>query len=118
MVYYLLYTTVGGFGIVWCDHLLGGFLGIIVGTTVFAVVCIIRDAYFRPNQSKGSAVAVINIILLCQGVIGVMHLCDGTVVEDGVLSGDAVQLFLLLMLVIIDITFIVKSRMEKREEQE
>ena len=117
--YYLLYATVcGAMEIVWCDPFLGAFLGVIVGATVFALICVFRDAYFRPDQSRKSEIVVINLICCSQGLIGLMNLSDGTVIEDGVLSADALQLFLLLMGLVLDVAFIVKHRMEKREEQE
>ena len=119
LVYYILYATVSGAAeIVWCDQFLGMFLGVIVGVTVFALICIFRDAYFRPDQSKASAMLMINILGISQGSLGLMHLSDGTVIENGVLSADALQLFVLLMMLVLDVAFLVKRRMEKREEQE
>lgn len=118
LIYYVLYATISGAaGIVWCDQFLGMFLGVIVGTTVFALICVFRDAYFSPNQSRIAAIIMVNVICISQGIIGFSHLSDGTVVENGVLSGDAIQLFLLLMGLIIDVAFIVKHHMEKHEEQ-
>ena len=117
--YYLLYATIcGAMEIVWCDPFLGAFLGVIVGATVFALICVFRDAYFRPDQSRKSEIVVINIICFSQGLIGLMNLFDGTVIEDGVLSSESLQLFMLLMGLVLDAAFIVKHRMEKREEQE
>ena len=117
--YYLLYAIIcGAMEIVWCDPFLGAFLGVIVGATVFALICVFRDAYFRPDQSRKSEIVVINLICCSQGLIGLMNLSDGTVIEDGVLSADALQLFILLMGLVLDAAFIVKHRMEKREEQE
>ena len=118
-VYYFLYAVVSGAAeIVWCDQYLGMLLGVLVGVTVFALFCLFRDAYFRPDQSKASAIAVINIICLSQGMIGLTHLSEGTLIENGVLSGDCVQFFFVLMAIILDIGFFIKSRMEKREAQE
>ena len=117
--YYFLYVIIcGGAEIVWCDAYLGMLLGVLFGATVFALVCIFRDAYFRPFTSKASAVAVVNIICFSQGMIGLMHLKDGTVIEGGVLTADAVQLFLLLTGLVLDVAFIVKHRMEKCEAEE
>ena len=117
--YYLLYAIIcGAMEIVWCDPFLGAFLGVIVGATVFAVICVFRDAYFRPDQSRKSEIVVINIICFSQGIIGLMNLSDGTAIEDGILSADALQLFLLLMGLVLDVAFLVKHRMEKHEEQE
>lgn len=119
LVYYMLYAIISGAAeIVWCDQYLGIFLGVIVGVTVFALICVFRDAYFHPDQSSASAIILINVICISQGIIGFLHLSDGTVVENGVLSGDAIQLFLLLMGLVLDVAFIVKHRMEKHEEQE
>ena len=119
LVYYMLYAIISGAAeIVWCDQFLGIFLGVIVGVTVFALICVFRDAYFRPDQSSASAIILINVICISQGIIGFLHLSDGTVIENGVLSGDAIQLFLLLMGLVLDVAFIVKHRMEKHEEQE
>lgn len=117
--YYLLYAIIcGAMEIVWCDPFLGTFLGVIVGATVFALICVFRDAYFRPDQSRKSEIVIINIICFSQGLIGLMNLFDGTVIEDGVLSSESLQLFMLLMGLVLDAAFIVKHRMEKREEQE
>ena len=117
--YYLLYAIIcGAMEIVWCDPFLGAFLGVIVGATVFALICVFRDAYFRPDQSRRSEIIVVNIICFSQGLIGLMNLFDGKVIEDGVLSSESLQLFLLLMGLVLDAAFIVKHRMEKREEQE
>ena len=119
LVYSILYAAVSGAGgIVWCDPFLGIFLGVIVGVTVFAVICIFRDAYFRPDQSRTSMIVLINVICGCQGVLGFMHVSDGTVIEDGVLTADSLQLFLLLTGLILDAAFLVKHRMEKHGEQE
>lgn len=117
--YYFLYVFIcGPANLVWCDQYLGMLLGVIVGATVFVVICIFRDAYIQPGQSKAAGVISINIICFSQGLVGLMHLSDGTVIEDGVLSADAMQLFLLLMGLVVDAAFIVKRRMEQREEQE
>lgn len=119
LAYYLLYAIVCGAGeLVWCDQFLGMFLGVIVGVTVFALICIFRDAYFSPDQSSASVVVMINVLCIIQGGFGLLHLSDGTVVEDGILTADATQLFLFLMGLIIDVGLFVKHRMEKREEQE
>ena len=119
LIYYMLHAIISGAaGIVWCDEFLGMFLGVIVGVTVFVLICIFRDAYFRLDQTRVSVVIMLNVICLSQGIIGFLHVSDGTVVENGVLTGDATQLFLLLMGLIVDVAFIVKHRMEKRCEQE
>ena len=117
--YYLLYAIIcGAMEIVWCDPFLGAFLGVIVGATVFAVICVFRDAYFRPDQSKASEIIVINVLCACQGILGLTHLSEGTLIEDGLLSADALQFFFLLVGLVLDAAFIVKHRMEKREERE
>lgn len=118
-VYYLLYVCIcGAADLVWCDPFLGAFLGVILGVTVFAVICVMRDAYVAPDQSKTSVLVPINVICVSQGLIGVTHLIQGTVIENGVLSVDSLQLFGLLMGMIVDAAFLVKRRMERREEQE
>ena len=116
LVYYLLYATVSGAaGIVWCDQFFGMFLGVLVGVTAFAMICVFQDAYFRPDQSKASGIILINLLTVCQGIIGLTHLSDGTVIEDGLLTADALQLFILLMGLVLDVAFIVKHSMDKRE---
>ena len=117
--YNILYMFICGIGgIVWCDDILSMWLGVIVGTTVFFVICIFRDAYFRPDQGKTGVIVCLNIIGLSQGVLGIEHLVDGTVVENGVLTADSLQLFFLAMLFVADVSLVIKRRMDKREEQE
>ena len=118
-IYYLLYATIcGAAGIVWCDPFLGAFLGVIVGVTVFAVICIFQDAYFSPDKSRKSEIFVINLLTVCQGCLGLMNTSKGTFIENGVLSSDTLPFFVLLVGLVLDAAFIVKHRMEKREEQE
>lgn len=118
LCYYMLYAIVSGAAeIVWCDPFLGAFLGVIIGVTVFAIICIFRDAYFRPDQSAASAIVLINLICLCQGVLGVVHLSEGNLIENGVLSADSLQFFIVLMGLTIDAAILVKHQMEKREER-
>ena len=119
LCYSIVYAIVSGaMGIVWCDEFLGIFLGVIVGVTVFFLVCIFRDAYFSPEQSKTSAIVLLNLLCACQGILGINHLLDGTVIENGILTADSTQLFIFLMGLVADAALIVKHRMEKREEEE
>ena len=47
LIYYMLYASISGAaGIVWCDHFLGMFLGVIVGATVFALICVFGTLIF------------------------------------------------------------------------
>ncbi|MCF0116517.1 MAG: hypothetical protein HUJ61_00525 [Bacilli bacterium] len=119
LLYYLLYATISGaMGIVWCDEYLGMFLGVIIGITVLAIICIFGDAYFRPDQSKTSVIIIMNVICICQGSIGFMNLSYGTVIENGVITGDALQLFILMMCIVLDIAFVIKHYLEQSENQE
>lgn len=114
--YYTLYVLICGAGdIHWCDEYLGMFLGVILGATVFGTICILRDAYVRLGQSRAAALISSNVIMFSQGFLGLTHLREGTVIENGVLSADALQLFLPLFALTLDVACLIKRRMEKRE---
>lgn len=116
--YNILYMFICGIGgIVWCDDILSMWLGVIVGTTVFCVVCIFRDAYLGRIQSKAGAIILINLFGFGQGLLGLRYLTDGTIIENGVLTADSMYLFITLMALVIDAAFLIKRRMDKREAE-
>lgn len=52
-VYLLLWGVLeAGFGIILWENAFGAFLGVILGIGVFSIVCVLRDAYFRPGDKN------------------------------------------------------------------
>ena len=119
LVYYCIQAIITGVAeIVWCDQLLSAFLGVFVGVGSFAVICIIKDAFARLNQSRTGLIVLWNIIGLSQLSLGITHIKDHSLIENGVLSAGCIQFAAMLLVLVIDAAYIVKRCRDKREEQE
>ena len=106
------------FGIVWYEPPIGNFFGLIAGTAVFCVLCILQDAYIRPTDSKTLSLVSINLIAVSQLGLYFSNYRSEPPVQDGKLMGSSIFLMFFFMAVLVDLTFFVKARMDKRAEQE
>lgn len=102
----------------WCDVLTGVTLCMAVGMLVFAVTCILKDAYLslreRPRHIM-TMFALLSAINL--GFGGVYHV-SGELVEDGVLTFRAINPICGVTTLIILIVYIVNRLLRERGEAE
>ena len=84
-----------------CDTLAGGFICFATAMTVFAAVCIRKEAYLSLHEKPGKVMALFAGIAAFNICIGAVHLMSGSMVEDGILTFRSVNLVCGLMLLII-----------------
>ena len=67
--------------------------GIILAILVFAVYCIRKNAYISLNENVKKLTIVFLVIGVMNLIIGIMHVIDGTIVENGIITVNALNLF-------------------------
>lgn len=102
----------------WCDVLTGVMLCGAVAITVFAAVCIVKDAYLSLKEKPRTVMTLFAVITLLNLGIGVLHMLDGSVVEDGVLTAGAVNLICGVMVLVILVIYMVNYLLARREDGE
>lgn len=101
------------FGIVWCDTVFGLLLGIAFSASVFLAYCVFQDAYFSVNEGKPASMIGINAVGLSQLLLGIEHIVDGDVIENGIITANAVNLLFAALILLFDVFFLIRKRLDK-----
>ena len=91
-------------------------IGAIIGLLVYVVYAIWNEAYFSLNENPKKIMIVLGLIGGLNLAIGVMHILHGTILTNGKLSVNSVNLLLGIVFVIIFATLAAKQIVNKREE--
>ena len=102
----------------WCDAMAGGCLCIAVSITVFAVICILKDAYLSLRERPWKIIVLFLALSLFNLGLGTVQLLRRGLLEDGVLSFRAVNLICGVMTLVILAVYLVNFSLERREEAE
>ena len=102
----------------WCDALAGGSICVGLGMTVFAVVCIWKDAYLSLRERPGRVVPMMLMIGLGNLAISVTRILDGGLLENGILTFRAANLILGVMVLVILAAYLVSALVRGRGEGE
>lgn len=102
----------------WCDVMAGVTLCVSLGICVFAVTCILKDAYLSLREKPRQIMTLFILITAFNLGVGGIHLWSGGLVEDGVLTYRAVNLILGLVTLLILAVYIVNFLLREREEEE
>ena len=94
------------------------FFILIVGVLVFAVYCIMNDAYLGVGTNMRSYKALMWIIIVLNGVSAIMGFRDGAMVDGKLVFGPFMSLLCCLAFVIIGVAFYIKGRSAAAEENE
>ena len=103
---------------VFFDHWTFGILTIIVGVTVNVVYSIFCDSYFYVNMDKKRYTVFLAIVGVINLVSGIMVAKNMGILENGMISFRALNLFVALMLAIMLGAIIIKERINRKEEIE
>lgn len=101
------------FGIVWCDSTFGFLLGISFSISVFLAYCVFQDAYFSIKESKNGAMIGVNAIGLAQLLVGIGHIADGTIIQDGIITRNAVHLLFFAVVLLLDVFVFIRKYLDK-----
>lgn len=75
----------------WTERGVDLFLGIFLSVLVFILACVRHDAYFSLRQKPGTYLALFAAVILAQIPNTVLHLRDGTMIVDGLLTWEALS---------------------------
>ncbi|MBE6914974.1 MAG: hypothetical protein E7472_08645 [Ruminococcaceae bacterium] len=99
------------------DPFMGIFICIIFSIAVYVLICIFQGAYFSRIENPKSFILLFSALAALNLLIGIRFLIHGPFLEDGVLSLNAINLIVGLLVLVVDIAVIVKSRMDSRAEE-
>lgn len=102
------------FGIVWCDNTFGLLLGIAFSVSVFLAYCVFQDAYFSINDSKTGAMIGVNAIGLVQLLVGIEHIVDGSIIQNGMITDNAISLLIFAVILLLDVFVLIRKRLDKQ----
>ena len=101
----------------WCDVLAGVAICLAAGLCVFAVTCILKDAYLSLREKPGKFMVLFALLSLFNLGLGVMYGVSGGLVEDGVLTFRAVNPILGAATLLILIVYIADHLLRDRAEE-
>lgn len=101
----------------WCDVLAGVSICLAVGLCVFAITCILKDAYLSLREKPRTVMTMFALISAVNLGLGGMYAVSGDLVESGVLTFRAVNPILGFATLVILIVYIVNHLLRSREEE-
>lgn len=101
------------FGIVWCDNTFGLLLGVAFSVSVFLAYCVFQDAYFSINDNKTGAMISVNVIGLAQLLLGIEHIVDGDIIQNGIITDNAINLLFFVVILLLDVFVFIRKRLDK-----
>lgn len=101
----------------WCDVLTGVTLCVALALCVFAITCILKDAYLSLREKPRTVMTMFALLSLLNLGIGGRHAWSGELVEDGVLTFRAVNPIIGFATLVILIVYIVNHLLRSREEE-
>ena len=113
-VYGFLELTLGR----WCDTLAGVTVCIAVSMTVFAINCIVKDAYISLVEKPRQVMTLFTLLTAFNLGIGALYALNGELVEDGILTFRAVNPIVGTMTLVVLVVYIVNFLLREKEEAE
>ena len=101
----------------WCDVLTGVTLCIALALCVFAVTCILKDAYLSLREKPRTIMTMFALLSTINLGFGGMYALSGDLVEDGVLTFRAVNPIIGAAVLVILIVYIVNYLLRPRDEE-
>lgn len=101
----------------WCDVLTGVTICLAIGLCVFAVTCILKDAYLSLREKPRTVMTMFALISAINLGFGVMWAVSGGLMEDGVLTFRAANPIIGFAVLVILIVYIVNHLLRSREEE-
>lgn len=102
----------------WCDAMTGAVLCLCAGVTVFAVTCIVKDAYLSLKENPRTIMTLFAVISVVNISLGAVHILDGDMVENGILTFRCTNLAVGIMVTVVLAVYIVNHLLRDRGEEE
>ena len=94
------------------------FAGICLSISVYACYCIRHDSYLSLDEKPVRIIVIFFLVSLLNLGIGVYHLAQGDMVEDGVVSINAMNPICGLMMVVVAFAMLFRYRSERRHQED
>lgn len=101
----------------WCDVLTGVTLCVALAICVFAITCILKDAYLSLREKPRTIMTFFALLSLVNLGFGVMYHLSPGLVENGVLTFRAVNPIIGSATLVILIVYIVNHLLRPRDEE-
>lgn len=101
----------------WCDVLTGVTICLAVGLCVFAITCILKDAYLSLREKPRTVMTMFALISAVNLGFGGMYAFSGDLLENGVLTFRAVNPILGLATLVILVVYIVNYLLRDQGEE-
>lgn len=102
----------------WCDVIAGAMLCIAAALMVFGSACIVKDAYLSLKEKPRAVMSMLTVVAVLNLAIGAVNWKNGRVVEDGVLTSNAVNGICGIALLTLLVVYFVNYLLAKREAGE
>lgn len=104
-------------GIKWCDPFTGIMIGVCLSASVFAISCILNDAYLSLKENPKRYIILFTGLGLINLGIGAVNASNvSKIVENGKLQYPTTNFIVSTMIFIILIVFIAKTLIDKKHE--
>ena len=101
----------------WCDVLTGVTICLAVSLCVFAVTCILKDAYLSLREKPRTVMTFFALLSIVNLGLGVMYHISPGLTENGVLTFRAVNPIIGAAVLVILIVYIVNYLLRPRDEE-
>lgn len=102
----------------WAKPGVSAWILIFLSIGVFIVACVRKDAYFAVAQNPRTYLWLFGAVVLCQIPNFLLQLRSGDLVEDGLLTWNALSPACGVLFGVMFVCMLVRLRRQKREEQE
>jgi len=105
-------------GIEWADSMTRSFIGICLSVTVFAIICILNDAYLSLKEKPAHCIAVFSLIAFVNlAVVLANYFLKVSFLSEGMLNYHIINFIILIMFAVIMVVFIGKLLHDKKTEK-
>ena len=117
--YLLLNGLLNAADIIWADTSTAAFLGLFLGIAVYAIVCILNDAYLPLKEKPGFYFAIFGLVIVVNLAVTILNFSDGTeFITDKMLNYHSLNAGIVIMFIAVIITLAVRQIIAKKDADE
>ena len=90
----------------------------VIGIGVFAVSCVLRNAFFTVKQNPGSYLLIAGLCIVADGIGGIMNLVNGECMKNGLLTMSCLPLMIGVVFLAVFVAIIYTVYIKKEAEEE
>lgn len=119
MIYMIVCAMLDILEVKWAEFSVQMFLGLFLSATVFASVCILKDAYFTDRSKRMPFIVIFLLVIVSNMFALIMNIIDGeSMLTNGILNSNIINAGAAVMFIVILIVTIIKSIMDKKAVEE